>query len=231
MDIRAISIRRLLNSKTIVMRIGLVDVDGHNFPNHSADETFGMAQAPGAIRWSSPIPRRSVTTKSICRRSLPFLGIAPTVTIARSCVPGRVTGTMRRFFPKRSNIYAPDYSLYGGQKEAYGFRRGCVNRCFPWCVVPHKEGEVRAHADIEEFLDGRKHAVLLDNNVLASEWGTYADREDRPHGHPVDFQPRARCPAYRPHTGDLPLARTGQMDTVSAHGLRQPCHGTTFIKP
>lgn len=37
--------------------------------------------------------------------------------------------------------------------------------------MPHKEGEVRAHADIEEFLDGRKRAVLLDNNVLASEWG------------------------------------------------------------
>ena len=72
--------------------------------------------------------------------------------------------------PEEIEHICPDYSLYG-VKEAYGFlTRGCVNRC-PWCVVPHKEGEVRAHADIEEFLDGRKRAVLLDNNVLASEWG------------------------------------------------------------
>ncbi|MFQ7503934.1 MAG: hypothetical protein ACLRMJ_14165 [Alistipes finegoldii] len=72
--------------------------------------------------------------------------------------------------PEEIEHICPDYSLYG-VKEAYGFlTRGCVNRC-PWCVVPHKEGEVRAHADIEEFLDGHKHAVLLDNNVLASEWG------------------------------------------------------------
>ena len=38
-------------------------------------------------------------------------------------------------------------------------------------VVPHKEGGIRPHADIKEFLDGRRRAVLLDNNVLASDWG------------------------------------------------------------
>lgn len=34
-----------------------------------------------------------------------------------------------------------------------------------------KEGALRGNADIEEFLDGRRNAVLLDNNVLASGWG------------------------------------------------------------
>ena len=37
---------------------------------------------------------------------------------------------------------------------------GCPNRC-PWCVVPRKEGGIRPHADIEEFLAGRRRAVLL----------------------------------------------------------------------
>lgn len=37
--------------------------------------------------------------------------------------------------------------------------------------VPHKEGGIRPHADIGEFLAGRRRAVLLDNNVLASDWG------------------------------------------------------------
>ena len=38
-----------------------------------------------------------------------------------------------------------------------------------WCRA--KRGAIRPHADIEEFLAGRKRAVLLDNNVLASAWG------------------------------------------------------------
>ena len=64
----------------------------------------------------------------------------------------------------------PDYGLYN-YPAAIGFlTRGCVNRC-PWCVVPRKEGALRGNADIEEFLDGRRNAVLLDNNVLASGWG------------------------------------------------------------
>ena len=63
-----------------------------------------------------------------------------------------------------------DYGLYN-YPAAIGFlTRGCVNRC-PWCVVPRKEGALRGNADIEEFLDGRRNAVLLDNNVLASGWG------------------------------------------------------------
>ena len=30
---------------------------------------------------------------------------------------------------------------------------------------------IRAHADIDEFLNDRKHAILMDNNVLACNWG------------------------------------------------------------
>lgn len=64
----------------------------------------------------------------------------------------------------------PDYGLYD-YPAAVGFlTRGCVNRC-PWCVVPRKEGALQGNADIEEFLNGRREAVLLDNNVLASGWG------------------------------------------------------------
>ena len=56
-------------------------------------------------------------------------------------------------------------------KEAYGFlTRGCVNKC-SFCIVPRKEGNVREHADITEFLGGRKSAILMDNNVLSSAWG------------------------------------------------------------
>lgn len=63
----------------------------------------------------------------------------------------------------------PDYDLYG-QEYSMGFlTRGCIRKC-EWCVVPEKEGQIRPHADIEEFVRHR-NVVLLDNNVLASSHG------------------------------------------------------------
>lgn len=56
-------------------------------------------------------------------------------------------------------------------KQAYGFlTRGCVNRC-SFCIVPRKEGTIRGHADITEFIVDRKAAILMDNNAIACEWG------------------------------------------------------------
>jgi radical SAM superfamily enzyme YgiQ (UPF0313 family) len=65
----------------------------------------------------------------------------------------------------------PDYSLYPQYQHAYGFlTRGCVRNC-AWCIVPKKEGRIRPYRDIETVLQGRKTAILMDNNVLASEHG------------------------------------------------------------
>ena len=65
----------------------------------------------------------------------------------------------------------PDYSLYPQYPHAYGFlTRGCIRHC-AWCIVPKKEGGIRAYRDIETILQGRKTAILMDNNVLACEHG------------------------------------------------------------
>ena len=39
-----------------------------------------------------------------------------------------------------------------------------------WCIVPDKEGDIRAHADVEEFLHCDR-VVLMDNNILAHSHG------------------------------------------------------------
>lgn len=68
----------------------------------------------------------------------------------------------------------PDYNLYPriDNKTAYGFlTRGCPNKC-KWCVVPTKEGKISPYMDIEEIaVNGRKNIILMDNNVLASDYG------------------------------------------------------------
>lgn len=62
----------------------------------------------------------------------------------------------------------PDYDLYGVDFSMGFTSRGCIRKC-PWCVVPKKEGKIRANANIWEFLDPRHNKlVLLDNNLLAA---------------------------------------------------------------
>lgn len=68
----------------------------------------------------------------------------------------------------------PDYSLYPSipGNTAYGFlTRGCPNHC-RWCIVPQKEGEIRPYMDVDDIAaGGRDHLILMDNNVLACDYG------------------------------------------------------------
>lgn len=69
------------------------------------------------------------------------------------------------------DMMCPDYSLYPQYTSAYGFlTRGCPNKC-SWCIVPKKEGNITPYMKIDDFLDGRKEAILMDNNVLAHNHG------------------------------------------------------------
>ena len=62
----------------------------------------------------------------------------------------------------------PDYDLYGVDFSMGFTSRGCVRNC-PWCVVPEKEGMIRDHAPVSEFLHPKhKKVILLDNNFQAS---------------------------------------------------------------
>lgn len=65
----------------------------------------------------------------------------------------------------------PDYKLYGTDYSMGFTSRGCPRKC-SFCDVSEKEGTIRDHAPISEFLHpDHKKLVLLDNNFLASpEW-------------------------------------------------------------
>lgn len=83
----------------------------------------------------------------------------------------------------------PDYNLYNVDKNlAYGFlTRGCPNKC-KWCVVPAKEGKITPYMDIEEIaVNGRKNIILMDNNILASDYGLQQIEKIISMGVRVDF--------------------------------------------
>ena len=79
----------------------------------------------------------------------------------------------------------PDYSLYDLDYSLGFLTRGCSRKC-DWCIVPQKEGDIRAHADIEEFTK-HKNVVLLDNNVLAHSHGVTQIEKIAKLGLRVDF--------------------------------------------
>lgn len=66
----------------------------------------------------------------------------------------------------------PDYTLYPDCDYAIGYiTRGCPNNC-RWCIVPKKEGKIHAYRDWHDLVrpDSDK-LVLMDNNILACEYG------------------------------------------------------------
>lgn len=74
--------------------------------------------------------------------------------------------------PPEVDAAFPDYSIYPECDYAIGYlTRGCPNRC-PWCVVPAKEGDIKPYRAWEQIVrPDTDKLVLMDNNILASEYG------------------------------------------------------------
>ncbi len=74
---------------------------------------------------------------------------------------------MKRKLPKEIEHIKPDYSLYNLNYSLGFSTRGC-NRSCKFCIVRQKEGYIKEHAEVEEFLNPKSNVVvLLDNNFLA----------------------------------------------------------------
>ncbi len=73
--------------------------------------------------------------------------------------------------PEIEEMY-PDYSIYPECDYAIGYiTRGCPNHC-RWCIVPEKEGGIKPYRTWRELVrSDSKKLVLMDNNILACEYG------------------------------------------------------------
>ncbi|MDR2056882.1 MAG: radical SAM protein [Dysgonamonadaceae bacterium] len=149
------------------MKTGLIDVDGHNFPNLALMKLAAYHRQNGdTVEWVNHLERYDKVYQS---KVFTFTPDVSTVIQADETVKG---GTGYKMYGELfCDDVEPDYSMYPKVEHAYGFlTRGCVRHC-PWCIVPKKEGGIRAYRDVETVLQGRKTAILMDNNVLASEHG------------------------------------------------------------
>lgn len=173
-------------------KIGLIDVDGHNFPNLALMKLSAWHKLQGdTVEWYSGIEHYD---RAYMSKVFSFTPDDERVIQADEVIKG---GSGYKLFdqwlPDEIEHICPDYSLYPMYKEAYGFlTRGCVNKC-SFCIVPRKEGAIRKHSDITEFLDGRKSAILMDNNVIASDWGLQQIEKIITLGIHVDFNQGIDC--------------------------------------
>lgn len=168
------------------MRIGLIDVDGRNFPNLPLMKLSAHHKACGdLVEWYMPFGERyDIVYMSKIFSFTPDFDDA----INADCVIKGGTGYCielvdgREIYhhekdtpldPAVEHIY-PDYSLYPKltKDTAYGFlTRGCPRGC-SFCIVGQKEGlGSRKVADLSEFWKGQRKVVLCDPNILACrEW-------------------------------------------------------------
>lgn len=149
--------------------IGLIDVDGHNFPNLALMKISAYHKRNGdSVEWAGIGSYDRTYMSKVFTFSQDYsLGLGNYGDI----VKGGTGYGLYNNLPDEIDRCCPDYSIYPKFTAAYGFlTRGCPNKC-SWCVVPQKEGNISSYSDIEDFLDGRKEAILMDNNVLAHQHG------------------------------------------------------------
>ena len=152
------------------MRIGLIDVDSHNFPNLALMKISAYHKAQGdevEWWWGWGQYDRVYMSKVFDETYSPD---HPEPVNTKEIIKGGTGYGLDNKLPDEIEHMYPDYSLYPEltKDTAYGFlSRGCPRGC-PFCIVKDKEGRKSYKvADLSEWWSGQKNIVLCDPNILA----------------------------------------------------------------
>ena len=151
------------------MRVGLIDVDSHNFPNLCLMKLSEYHTRRGdRVEWWDPAKQYDLVYKS---RVFTDTYSKDTIQVnnADKVIQGGTGYGPGENLPHEIEHIRPDYFLYPRfLGTAYGFlSRGCPRNC-GFCIVSGKEGRrsVRV-ADLSEFWNGEEEIKLMDPNLLA----------------------------------------------------------------
>ena len=151
------------------MKIGLIDVDSHNWPNLCLMKLSAYHKARSdSVEWWTPEGRYDLVYKSRVFTDA-YSKDTITVTNADEVICGGTGYGLGTNLPDAVEHTRPDYTLYPQFPDtAYGFlSRGCCRNC-GFCIVSAKEGRRSVQvADLSEFWDGQREIKLLDPNLLA----------------------------------------------------------------
>ena len=153
------------------MHIGLMDVDGHNFPNLALMKLSAYHKQEGdRVTWHNgyEMPYDIVYKSKVFDAT--YSDDVPDPFNSDTVIKGGTGYGLDNYLPAEIEHCFPDYSIYPTltQNTAFGFlTRGCPRSC-KFCIVSKKEGKCsRKVANLSEFWDGQKTIELLDPNLLA----------------------------------------------------------------
>lgn len=158
------------------MQIGLHDAEmehikGKTFPNYALMKVAAWHKAQGDnVEWWNPLKTYDWVYSSKVFDFTPDNPYLPENTIRGGTGYADVP-IWQQLRPEVDALF-PDYSVYPACDYAIGYiTRGCPNNC-RWCLVPAKEGSIRPYRHWQELVrpDSQK-LVLMDNNILASDFG------------------------------------------------------------
>ncbi len=152
------------------MKIGLVDVDGHGFPNLALMKISAWHKAQGdSVEWWNGLKRYDIVYQSKVFDDT-YSKDNEFVVMADRIIKGGTGYDLENRLPDEVEHIMPDYDLYKITDTAYGFlTRGCPRGC-PFCIVKPKEGgKSEKVADLSEWWDGQKNIVLMDSNMTACQ--------------------------------------------------------------
>ena len=187
------------------MRIGLIDVDGHHFPNLALMRISAYHKARGDTVewwWSDFVHYDAVYMSKVFSdaysQDVPEPMNADVVIKGGTgyCISLGADG--KEHFDSTKNISLcaeaeamfPDYSVYPQYDFAISMTsRGCPRKC-PFCHVYAKEGATHKVADVSDFWrreGGQKEIIVLDHNITACKEKRDLMRQYRETGAYIDF--------------------------------------------
>lgn len=153
------------------MKIGLIDVDGHNFPNFALMKISAYHKNRGDLcGWAFPLASHDYD-KIYKSKIFTFTPDHDNTPWPCEVIKGG-TGydIASRLPPEIEDSRLMDYSMYPQHTFSIQFfSRGCIRKC-PFCLVRDKEGYITPVEPVELNPLG-DHIEVLDNNFFANpEW-------------------------------------------------------------
>lgn len=215
------------------MKIGLVDVDGHNFPNFAMMKISAWHKSHGnEVHWYNPM-FTGHCDRVYMSKVFTFSSDYEFHVDADEIIRGGTGYDIKSVLPQEiEDSTLMDYSIYPQYPfSVVFFSRGCIRDC-PFCLVREKEGYIKPVTPVDLNPNG-KWIEVLDNNFFANpnwheavEWIMRSKQKVKLHGVDIRIMNEEQAAAlkmmkhYRqPHIAwDLPkLDLQPQLETFARH--------------